>query len=98
MPEPDVATLKWGSEMLELIRVGRRPSAARASCTITLHDPNVSRTHAEIRRIGDGYSLVDLGSTNGTEVNGITVTETALMNGDVIGVGQTKLTFERRLG
>ena len=61
-------------------------------------DANVSRTHAEIRRIGDGYSLVDLGSTNGTEVNGLTVSETALMNGDVIGVGQTKLTFERRLG
>ena len=63
-----------------------------------LHDANVSRTHAEIRRIGDGYSLVDLGSTNGTEVNGLTVSETALMNGDVISVGQTQLTFERRLG
>ena len=97
VPEPDVATLKWGSEKVELIRsvstIGRS-----SSCTITLHDPNASRTHAEIRRIGEGYSLVDLGSTNGTEVNGISVTETALMHGDVIGVGQSKLTFERRVG
>jgi hypothetical protein len=96
-PAPEIATLAWGGETLELTRsvstIGRS-----SSCAVVLHDPNVSRTHAEIRRIGDGYSLVDLGSTNGTEVNGLTVSETALMNGDVIGVGQTKLTFERRLG
>ena len=63
-----------------------------------LWTPNVSRRHAEVRRIGDGYSLVDLGSTNGTEVNGQRIQETALMNGDVIGVGTTSITFERRLG
>jgi pSer/pThr/pTyr-binding forkhead associated (FHA) protein len=51
-----------------------------------------------VRRLGDGYSLVDLGSTNGTEVNGQRVGETSLMNGDVIGVGTTRLTFERRIG
>ena len=100
-PEPEapaeVATLTWSGETLELTRqvstIGRS-----SSCAIVVHDANVSRTHAEIRRIGEGYSLVDLGSTNGTEVNGLTVSETALMNGDVISVGQTQLTFERRLG
>jgi len=69
-----------------------------SDCSISLSDPNVSRRHAEVRRIGDGYSLVDLGSTNGTEVNGQRIQETALMNGDVIGVGTTSITFERRLG
>jgi pSer/pThr/pTyr-binding forkhead associated (FHA) protein len=38
-----------------------------------LHDragrPNVSRRHAEIRPVGDGFVVVDLGSTNGTKVN-----------------------------
>ena len=76
--------------------MGRRPRSrstnrvtviGRSSeCDITLADPNVSRRHAEVRRIGDGYSLVDLGSTNGTEVNGQRIQETALMNGDVISV------------
>jgi hypothetical protein len=69
-----------------------------SECDIVLGDPNVSRRHAEIRRMGRGYSLVDLGSTNGTEVNGQRVTETSLMNGDVIGVGTTQITFERRVG
>jgi pSer/pThr/pTyr-binding forkhead associated (FHA) protein len=69
-----------------------------SGCDIVLDDPNVSRRHAEVRRLGEGYSLVDLGSTNGTEVNGQRVGETSLMNGDVIGVGTTRLTFERRLG
>ena len=69
-----------------------------SDCDIVVDDPNVSRRHAEVRRIGDGYSLVDLGSTNGTEVNGQRIRETALMNGDVIAVGTTRITFERRLG
>ena len=69
-----------------------------SGCEIVVDDPNVSRRHAEVRRLGDGYSLVDLGSTNGTEVNGQRVGETSLMNGDVIGVGTTRLTFERRIG
>ena len=69
-----------------------------SGCDVVVDDPNVSRRHAEIRRLGEGYSLVDLGSTNGTEVNGQRVGETSLMNGDVIGVGTTRLTFERRIG
>jgi Protein of unknown function (DUF3662)/FHA domain len=97
-PAPvEQAALEWagGSQELNSVvtTIGRS-----SDCTVVLTDPNVSRRHAEIRRIGDGYSLVDLGSTNGTEVNGQRIAETALMNGDVIGVGETRLTFERRLG
>lgn len=69
-----------------------------SDCELTIDDANVSRRHCEIRRIGDGYSLVDLDSTNGTEVNGQRIQETALMSGDVIEVGTTRITFERRLG
>jgi hypothetical protein len=97
-PKPvEEAVLEWSGGVLPLTdhvtTIGRS-----SDCEIVLADPNVSRKHAEIRHIGEGYSLIDLGSTNGTEVNGQRVAETALMNGDVISVGQTKLTFERRLG
>ena len=40
---------------------------------LVLADPNVSRNHAEIRPQGDGFVVVDLGSTNGTRVNGVRV-------------------------
>jgi hypothetical protein len=96
-PRREQVLLMWDGRDIDLDRtvtvIGRS-----SGCDIVLDDPNVSRRHAEIRRLGDGYSLVDLGSTNGTEVNGQRVGETALMNGDVIGVGTTRLTFERRLG
>jgi Protein of unknown function (DUF3662)/FHA domain len=93
----DHAVLQWDGKTLEL--TAATTAIGRSSeCAVVLADANVSRRHAEIRRVGDGYSLVDLGSTNGTEVNGQRIAETALMNGDVIGVGQMQLTFERRLG
>ena len=99
-PEPatsETATLEWpgGSVTIDqrVIVIGRS-----SDCDVQLDDATVSRRHAEVRHIGDGYSLVDLGSTNGTEVNGQRIQETALMNGDVIAVGTTRITFERRLG
>ena len=96
-PQPETATLEWpgGTLVIEqrVTVIGRS-----SECDVRLDDANASRRHAELRRIADGYSLVDLGSTNGTEVNGQRIQETALMNGDVISVGTTKITFERRLG
>src|SRR5579875_3008859 len=57
---------------------GRRmlvgPAGARIgrsrSCDIVLEDPNVSREHAELRPRGDSWVLTDLGSTNGSSING----------------------------
>src|SRR5271166_6425035 len=57
-------------------------------------DPNVSRRHAELRRVGDAVVVTDLGSTNGTRVNGTTVREQHLASGDEISVGSTTLVFE----
>jgi hypothetical protein len=71
-----------------LLTVGRLPE-----CTITLGDPNVSRRHAEIRPSGAGYRLIDLGSTNGTLVNGQRVHEHQLVDGDTITFGATVITF-----
>ena len=93
----ETATLEWSGGVITIDQrvtvIGRSSDA-----DLRVDDANVSRRHAEVRRIGDGYSLVDLGSTNGTEVNGQRIQETALMNGDVISVGTTRITFERRLG
>jgi len=69
--------------------IGRLPE-----CTIVLGDPNVSRRHAELRRVGDAVVVTDLGSTNGTRVNGTTVREQHLASGDEISVGSTTLVFE----
>jgi hypothetical protein len=64
-------------------------------CDVTIDDPSASRRHAELRHDGAGWSLVDLGSTNGTEVNGKKVEQATLAFGDRITVGQTELRFER---
>ena len=66
-----------------------------SDCAIVLADPNVSRRHAEIRRDGDEFVVADLGSTNGTKVNGQAVKKPRqLADGDEITVGTTRLRFE----
>ena len=62
-----------------------------------LNDPNASRRHAELRRQGDDYIIVDLDSLNGIEVNGKRVKSAKLMNGDLITIGTTRVRFERKL-
>jgi hypothetical protein len=64
-------------------------------CDIQLSDANVSRRHAELRQEGASYWIVDLGSTNGMEVNGKRVKRAKLQDGDTITLGSTELTFER---
>jgi len=56
-----------------------------------LQDPRVSRLHAEIRRVGDTLHLRDLDSRNGTTVNGSPVTETSLIAGDTLALGNVLL-------
>lgn len=73
----------------EVVTIGRVPT-----CTIACSDPQVSRVHAEIRPALDGYEVIDMGSTNGTLVNGRPVREHALADGDQIQLGNTVLRFE----
>lgn len=72
-----------------VVTIGRRPES-----TLQLGDPNVSRNHAEIRPHGNGWVLVDLGSTNGSRVNGSRVSSHELREGDEIAFGNTVLRFE----
>src|SRR5207253_261104 len=64
-------------------------------CDIQLADANVSRRHAELRQEGASYWIVDLGSTNGMEVNGKRVKRAKLRDGDTITLGSTDVTFSR---
>jgi hypothetical protein len=60
---------------------------------LPLDDTGVSRRHAEIRRTPHGYELVDLGSTNGSFVNGERVSAVALTDGSLITIGRTRIVF-----
>jgi two-component system, NtrC family, sensor kinase len=61
--------------------------------SIRLHDTEVSRNHAELVRRGDAYMVRDLGSSNGTFVNGRLVNERDLLSGDQVQVGRSTLLY-----
>jgi Protein of unknown function (DUF3662)/FHA domain len=66
-------------------------------CDIQVADANVSRRHAELRQEGASYWIVDLGSTNGMEVNGKRVKRAKLSDGDTFTLGSTDVVFSREL-
>jgi hypothetical protein len=64
-------------------------------CEVMLDDPNVSRQHAELRARGGSWVLTDLGSTNGTRLNGRGVESPEVLKpGDEIEIGTSKIKFE----
>ena len=67
-------------------------------CDLQLADPNVSRRHAELRREAGAFWLVDLGSTNGVDVNGRRQSRTKLKDGDRLTIGATELIFRADAG
>ena len=71
------------------VTIGRSPES-----TLKLTDSTVSRSHAQIVRDGDAWVLHDVGSSNGTKVNGAAVAEHVLEDGDEIRVGAVSLRFE----
>lgn len=73
----------------DALAVGRDEDVA-----IRVDEPLVSRRHASIERRGEGWVVVDLGSTNFTRVNGERVRrERELAHGDELSFGRTKLVF-----
>jgi len=63
-------------------------------CDIVLNDPNVSRQHAEIRPRGGSWVLTDLGSTNGSQLNGHRIDGSEVLRpGDEIELGESVMTF-----
>ncbi|PPB50265.1 FHA domain-containing protein [Arthrobacter pityocampae] len=72
----------------DVTKAGRHPNA-----DIFLDDVTVSRQHAEFRRTGNGFMVVDTRSLNGTYVNNDRVDSVALRNGNEVQIGKFRLTF-----
>ena len=82
----------------ETISITRDPIVIGRLSTndVVLADSNVSRRHAELRRDGGRWVVVDLGSTNGTLVNGKVAKEHPLKHGDRLSFGTSELVFEMK--
>ncbi len=90
---PAVLTLP-GGQRIEL-HEGNYVLGRHLQNDIVLNDTNVSRTHAEFVSAAGEVTVKDLGSTNGTKVNGVLVTgEQLLQHGDVINFGTAQVRFE----
>ncbi len=61
---------------------------------LVLADPGLSRKHLSIRKEKNAYLLKDLGSSNGTRLNGKSILEKVLRSGDLIGTGNVKIRFQ----
>ena len=75
------------------LRPGSIIIGRKADSDIHLAEKLVSGHHAELIVKNSGVTLKDLGSTNGTRVNGEDITETKLQTGDQVSIGDYKLVF-----
>ena len=66
-----------------------------ADCDVVLKDKGASRKHAQLKLRDGAWTLTDLGSTNGTRLNGQTVQSRELNDGDKITIGTTVIEFRR---
>jgi len=77
-----------------LILDGRRVTAGRGSaCDLVVRDTTVSREHAAFVLRGDVWWVLDLGSTNGTRINGLRAAEHPITTGDRIELGDIVVEF-----
>jgi hypothetical protein len=88
----DVVYADGGSKSVPILS-GRTTIGRSDDCGVVLRDSQSSSAHAEIVATSEGFVLRDLGSTNGTFLNGQSVSESPLYLGDRIVIGTTSLTF-----
>ena len=104
-PTPEAPAPEPVREVVTLTVAGRTHEITKPSVVlgrsreadVRVADVNVSRRHAELRQEGTGYWIVDLGSTNGLEVNGKRTDRSRVRDGDRITMGSTEIVFGRSL-
>jgi hypothetical protein len=105
-PEPEPSVEEVAPEPAALTIAGRRHELGprplvlgrSKDADIRITDPNVSRRHAEVRPSANGYTIVDLDSTNGIEIDGKRVKELALTNGASFLIGSTEVVYSTGTG
>ncbi|HEX2736028.1 MAG TPA: sigma 54-interacting transcriptional regulator, partial [Polyangiaceae bacterium] len=100
LPEPFRLTVVEGSDAGKTFALdGSQPSrvlvGTTAACAVRLSDRTVSRRHVALDIVGRRVRITDLGSTNGTRVNGIAINEALLEGGELILVGSTSFRLDR---
>ena len=90
-PQPIVVAPPHPAPRSENLVIGRSPR-----CNLVLNDPTVSRRHAALRREDEGWRITDLGSTNGTWVNGWRVDRALVRDGDELVLGGLAAVFSDR--
>lgn len=93
-PQPCAYLVDIDSEACYEITGERCTLGRGTSCDVTIADPGISRHHAELLHDTGGWVIRDTGSTNGTLVNDAQVSQSQLYDGDVIGLGSTRLEFQ----
>jgi hypothetical protein len=105
-PDPTLQTTQKGRPRIRVVTGPNAPQEVPlntdhlvigrgSTAGLKLDDTGVSRQHAEVRREGDDVILVDLGSTNGSAVNGRHIERVRLTPGDRIELGRSVLVYER---
>lgn len=96
--ESKTCSLVWtkGEKKGQVIELSlpRTTFGRKETNTVVLHDTVASSYHCEIIRNLNGYTVRDLGSTNGTMVNGETVTEAQLSHGSKLRIGNSRFVFQ----
>ena len=90
--EREVGVLTWAGRRRVLDK-NRAVLGRSRDADVQIEDPNVSRRHAEVVQQGSAWWVVDLGSTNGVEVDGRRVQRAKLDDGTSFVIGETTVTF-----
>ena len=90
--ERTVGVLTWNGGR-RILDTGRAVLGRSRDADVQIDDPNISRRHAEVVQQGSAWFVVDLGSTNGVEVDGRRVQRARLDDGTSFAIGETTVTF-----